>query len=206
MSMGFVGIILNFVVVKVEALSMCGLAAMGGVVITLSTGLQLCLWIVVTMKVMEASVGDYGSDMDIKRQSGLSAGIDHEKASRSLKDVIAYIPAAEANHNSALQRLREHDVKQLMLPIHQSEDQVVLGETSLSFALSVAHSRVKRIRKNVAAQQSALVDVWVPLVEPLFVENLMGAAVPLTEFQSLLQLQLLYLLPLLQQAQFLLLL
>nr|GEX05414.1 hypothetical protein [Tanacetum cinerariifolium] len=33
---GFVGIILNFVVVKVEALSMCGLAAMGGVVITLS--------------------------------------------------------------------------------------------------------------------------------------------------------------------------
>nr|GEW51890.1 hypothetical protein [Tanacetum cinerariifolium] len=42
-------------------------------------------------------------------QSGLSAGIDHEKASRSLKDVVAYIPAAEADYNSALQRLRDVD-------------------------------------------------------------------------------------------------
>ncbi|GJY74498.1 hypothetical protein Tco_0478929 [Tanacetum coccineum] len=33
------------------------------------------------------------------------------------------------------------NVEQLMLPIHRSEDQVVLGETSLSFALSVSHSR-----------------------------------------------------------------
>ncbi|GKA25348.1 hypothetical protein Tco_0711457 [Tanacetum coccineum] len=67
------------------------------------------------------------------------------------------------------------DVKQLMLPIHRSKDQVVLGETSLSFSLSVAHSRVEKIRENGAVQRSALVDVWVPLVEPLSAENLMGA-------------------------------
>ncbi|GKF15526.1 hypothetical protein Tco_0056988 [Tanacetum coccineum] len=65
--------------------------------------------------------------------------------------------------------------EQLRLPIHRSEDQVVLGETSLSFSLSVTHSRVERIRENVAAQRSALADVWVLLVDPLSVENLMGA-------------------------------
>nr|GFA77203.1 hypothetical protein [Tanacetum cinerariifolium] len=32
------------------------------------------------------------------------------------------------------------DIEQLRLPLHRSEDQVVLGETSLSFSLSVTHS------------------------------------------------------------------
>ncbi|GJX66610.1 hypothetical protein Tco_0300953 [Tanacetum coccineum] len=68
------------------------------------------------------------------------------------------------------------DVEQLMLSIHRFEDQVVLGETSLSFALSVSHSRVKKIKENITAQRSAFIDVWVPLVEPLSAENLMGAA------------------------------
>nr|GEV16323.1 hypothetical protein [Tanacetum cinerariifolium] len=68
------------------------------------------------------------------------------------------------------------DVEQLTLPIHRPEDQVVLGETSLSFTLSVAHSRVERIRENVAAQRSALIDIWFPLVDPLSTENLIGVA------------------------------
>ncbi|GKB29994.1 hypothetical protein Tco_0869395, partial [Tanacetum coccineum] len=42
-------------------------------------------------------------------QNGLSVGIDHEKAGRSLANVVAYNPAAEADYNSALQRLREVD-------------------------------------------------------------------------------------------------
>ncbi|GKA28212.1 hypothetical protein Tco_0714380 [Tanacetum coccineum] len=122
-------------------------------------------------------------------QSGLSAGIDHGKEGRSLADVVAYNPAAEADYNSALQRLHEVDFPFLVeLRSHKDssvedimnllrlEDQVVLGETSLSFALSIAHSRVEMIRENIAAQRSALVDVWVPLVEPLSAENLMGAA------------------------------
>ncbi|GKA51853.1 hypothetical protein Tco_0745049, partial [Tanacetum coccineum] len=122
-------------------------------------------------------------------QSGMSANIDHGKAGRSLADVVAYNPAAEADYYSALQRLRESpladapgmsdlqpDVEQLMLPIHRPEDQVVLGKTSLSFALSVSHSRVEKVRENILAQWSALVDVWVPLVDPLSAKNLMGAA------------------------------
>ncbi|GKC43920.1 hypothetical protein Tco_1061642 [Tanacetum coccineum] len=91
-------------------------------------------------------------------QDGLSASIDHEKAGRGLEDVDASIvdimnllrlesPLVDAPGMSHLQP----DVEQLTLPIHEHEDQVVLGETYLSFALSVAHSRVERIRKNVAA-------------------------------------------------------
>ncbi|GJS83591.1 hypothetical protein Tco_0750132 [Tanacetum coccineum] len=68
------------------------------------------------------------------------------------------------------------DMDQLMVPIHRSEDQAVLGSTSLSFALSVSHDRVERIRKNIAEHRSALAGVYVPLVEPLSVQNLTGAA------------------------------
>ncbi|GKB82027.1 hypothetical protein Tco_0948922, partial [Tanacetum coccineum] len=95
-------------------------------------------------------------------QDGLSAGIDHGKAGH----------LTDAPGMSDLQP----DVEQLTLPIHRPKDQVVLGETSLSFALSVTHSRVERIRKNVAAQRSALIDVWVPLVDPLSAKSLIGEA------------------------------
>ncbi|GJR39975.1 hypothetical protein Tco_1215659 [Tanacetum coccineum] len=67
------------------------------------------------------------------------------------------------------------DEDQPMVPIHRSEDQAVLGSTSLSFALSVSHDRVERIRKNIAEHRSALAGVYVPLVEPLPVQNLTGA-------------------------------
>ncbi|GJY43374.1 hypothetical protein Tco_0431587 [Tanacetum coccineum] len=68
------------------------------------------------------------------------------------------------------------DVDQLMVPIHRSEDQAVLGSTSLLFALSVSRDRVERIRKNITEHRSALTGVYVPLVEPLSVQNLTGAA------------------------------
>nr|GEW47966.1 putative transposase (putative), gypsy type [Tanacetum cinerariifolium] len=150
----------------------------------------------------------------LRDQDGLSTGIDHGKAGRTLADVVAYNSATKVDYNSALQRLHEvdfsllaklkshkdanvedimnllrlegplvdapimndlqPDVDQLMLPVHRTEDQVVLGETSLSFALSVTHSRVERIRENVAAKRLALIGVWTPLVDLLSVENLVG--------------------------------
>nr|GEV31576.1 hypothetical protein [Tanacetum cinerariifolium] len=146
----------------------------------------------------------------------LSADIDHGKAGRSLEDVAAYNPSAEANYTSTLQSLREvgfpllaelkshkdastknvidllrlegplvdaprmsdlqSNIEQLKLPIRHPEDQVILGETYLLDALDVTHSHIKKIRENVAAQRSALIGVWTPLVDPLFVENLVGAA------------------------------
>ncbi|GJR73887.1 hypothetical protein Tco_0086252 [Tanacetum coccineum] len=106
-------------------------------------------------------------------QDGLSAGIDHRKAGRSLTDVVAYNPAAEADYNSVLQRLCEVDFS-LLAELKSHKDAMVLGETSLSFALSITLSRVERIRENVAAKQSALIGVWTPLVDRLSVENLTG--------------------------------
>ncbi|GKA69603.1 hypothetical protein Tco_0775667 [Tanacetum coccineum] len=130
-------------------------------------------------------------------QDGLAAGIDHGRAGRSLVDIVAYNPSAEANFNSSLQELREvdfrlladlkshkdasiedvmnllrlespladalgmdslqPDIEQLKVPIHRSKDQVVLGETSLSFILSVSYSRVERIRANIAAERVSTV-------------------------------------------------
>ncbi|GJQ89726.1 hypothetical protein Tco_0000865 [Tanacetum coccineum] len=81
-------------------------------------------------------------------------------------------PLVDAPRMSDLQP----DVDQLMVPIHRSEDQAVLGSTSLSFALSVSRDRVERIRKNIAEHRSALTGVYVPLVEPLTIQNLTGAA------------------------------
>ncbi|GJR33741.1 hypothetical protein Tco_1209425 [Tanacetum coccineum] len=68
------------------------------------------------------------------------------------------------------------DIEQLKVLIHMSEDQVVLGETSLSFDLSVSHSRVEQIRANIAAERLTLPDVWTPFSKPLSVQNLIGAA------------------------------
>nr|GEX31728.1 hypothetical protein [Tanacetum cinerariifolium] len=79
-------------------------------------------------------------------------------------------PLADAPGMSDLQP----DVEQLMLPNHRPKDQKVLDKTSLSFSLSASHSRVEKIRENISAQRSALVDVWVPLVDPLSSKNLMG--------------------------------
>ncbi|GKD52439.1 hypothetical protein Tco_1281415 [Tanacetum coccineum] len=57
-------------------------------------------------------------------------------------------PLADAPGMDSLQP----DVEQLRIPIYRSEDQVVLGETSLSFSLGVSYSRVERIRANIAVE------------------------------------------------------
>ncbi|GKE20609.1 hypothetical protein Tco_1432121, partial [Tanacetum coccineum] len=111
-------------------------------------------------------------------QDGLEAGIDHGKHGRNLEDLVAYNPSAEEDYNSSLQEDSCACSLTLinLVPIHRSKDQVVLGVTSLSFALSVSHSRVERIMQNVMEHRSALADVYVPLVNPLSIQNLTGAA------------------------------
>ncbi|GKA37172.1 hypothetical protein Tco_0723737 [Tanacetum coccineum] len=63
-----------------------------------------------------------------------------------------------------------------MLPIHRLEDLVVIGETSLSFSLDLAHARVQRIRGDIAYRRLSLSNALVPLIEPLSSENLVGEA------------------------------
>ncbi|GJY50798.1 hypothetical protein Tco_0441645 [Tanacetum coccineum] len=103
-------------------------------------------------------------------QDGLSASIDHGKAeaprggfpftcrtkhSQGCKYCGYYgsAPPGKSPCDALGMSDLQPDIEQLTLPIHRPGDQVFLGETFLSFALSVAHSRVKRIRENVPAQR-----------------------------------------------------
>nr|GEU90863.1 hypothetical protein [Tanacetum cinerariifolium] len=60
------------------------------------------------------------------------------------------------------------------VPIHHSPDQRVVGASALSLSLEVSHSRVKKMRENIANHVSALRGVFVPLSEPLSATALEG--------------------------------
>ncbi|GKE91792.1 hypothetical protein Tco_1572887 [Tanacetum coccineum] len=61
-----------------------------------------------------------------------------------------------------------------MVPIHRLEDQVVIGEISLSDSLEVAHNHVQRLKGDAIACRLSFTDAMVPLVEPLSVRSLTG--------------------------------
>nr|GEX12292.1 hypothetical protein [Tanacetum cinerariifolium] len=65
-------------------------------------------------------------------------------------------------------------VDQLMVPIHHSPDQRVVGASALTFSLEVSNSRVKKIRENISNHVSALRGVFVPLSKPLSAMALEG--------------------------------
>nr|GEV93629.1 hypothetical protein [Tanacetum cinerariifolium] len=65
-------------------------------------------------------------------------------------------------------------VDQLMVLIHHSPDQRVVGASALTFSLEVSNSRVKKMRENIANHVSALCGVFVPLSEPLSATALEG--------------------------------
>ncbi|GKD34284.1 hypothetical protein Tco_1249793 [Tanacetum coccineum] len=94
----------------------------------------------------------------------------------SIADIMGLLhlegPIAETPEASHLQP----SPHQLMFPIHRLEDQVVIGETSLSFSLDVANARVQRLKGNAASKRLSISDALVPLIEPLSVENLVGEA------------------------------
>nr|GEU30046.1 putative transposase (putative), gypsy type [Tanacetum cinerariifolium] len=58
-------------------------------------------------------------------------------------------------------------VNQLMVPIHHSPDQRVIGASALSLSLEVSHSRVKKMIENIAKHVLALRVVFFPLSAPL---------------------------------------
>nr|GEX83839.1 hypothetical protein [Tanacetum cinerariifolium] len=63
---------------------------------------------------------------------------------------------------------------QLMVPIHHSPDQRVVGASALSLSLDVSYSQVRKIRENIASHVSALRGVFVPLSEPVSAAALEG--------------------------------
>ncbi|GKE26441.1 hypothetical protein Tco_1441825 [Tanacetum coccineum] len=127
-------------------------------------------------------------------QDGLAAGITHSKEGRVLTDVnvnFALLAELKFNKDSSVETLMnilrleetlaemlglnesQPHVDQLMVPIHHSLDQTVVGTTALSITLDVSSSRVRRIKDNIANHRSALRDVFIPLAEPLFTAVLM---------------------------------
>nr|GEW95857.1 hypothetical protein [Tanacetum cinerariifolium] len=57
-------------------------------------------------------------------------------------------------------------VDQLMVPIHHSQDQCVIGSSALSLSLEVSSSRVQS-KENIVDHVSALCGVFVPLSKPI---------------------------------------
>nr|GEU94063.1 hypothetical protein [Tanacetum cinerariifolium] len=131
--------------------------------------------------------GAIGRAIDKGMQDRLAEGIDHGKARRGLVDMESQKDASMVNimgllhlDGLAAETLEADHLqpspKQLMLPIHRLVDQVVIGETSLSFSLDVVYARVRRIQGDATSQCLSIIDAMVPLIEPLSAENLIGEA------------------------------
>ncbi|GJZ24907.1 hypothetical protein Tco_0562366 [Tanacetum coccineum] len=123
--------------------------------------------------------GAIGRAIDKGMQDGLASDFPLLAQLASYKDAsmsdlmdLLYLegPAVESLKANQLKPSPE----QLMLPIYLPKDQVVIGETSLSYSLDAIHARVQWIRGDVAAYRLSLYDVMVPLIEPLSDENLTG--------------------------------
>ncbi|GKA23429.1 hypothetical protein Tco_0709391 [Tanacetum coccineum] len=137
--------------------------------------------------------GAIGCAVNKGMQDGLAAGIDHGKAGRDLSMIEAYDPSTSKKDASIVDLMDSirlegplaeiHEAaelqpspKQLMLPIYRPKDDVVLGETSLSFSLQVLHSRVQRVKGEIIEKRLSLTDVMAPLAEPLSLKSLIGEA------------------------------
>nr|GEW04291.1 hypothetical protein [Tanacetum cinerariifolium] len=66
--------------------------------------------------------------------------------------------------------------EQLLFPIHRTEDNVVIEETSLSDSLDLVHAQVWKIKEGASSCHLSIYDVIGPLVYPLSPENLFGEA------------------------------
>nr|GEX54320.1 hypothetical protein [Tanacetum cinerariifolium] len=152
------------------------------VVVTLLSYKMTILLISEYLSTLGAAIG---KAVEKGMQDGLSTKITHGAEGRVLTDVAAYNPSAEADYLAALQRLQssakklgltksQPHVDQLMVPIHHSPDQRVIGASALSLSVDVSSSRVWMIKENIAKHRSALRDVFVPLTEPLSVTALTG--------------------------------
>ncbi|GKC19126.1 hypothetical protein Tco_1021276 [Tanacetum coccineum] len=117
-----------------------------------------------------------GLAIDKGMQTGFAAGIDHGKAERDLIEVVAYDTSVEgksfAETSKGIQLQPSYE--QLFLPIHLSEDNTIIGETSLSDSLDVIHARVRKIKEGDSSLHLSISDAIVPLVGPLSSENLVG--------------------------------
>nr|GFC80752.1 hypothetical protein [Tanacetum cinerariifolium] len=122
---------------------------------------------------MEAMM-DIGCAVNKGIQDGLRAGVVDGKAGRDLSVIVAYDPSIEAKYVEAVNALGAVDFS--LLSELKPKDNVVLGETSLSFSLQVVHSRVQRVKGEIMEKRLSLTDVMAPLAEPVSSQSLIGEA------------------------------
>ncbi|GJR21224.1 hypothetical protein Tco_0969751 [Tanacetum coccineum] len=134
-----------------EELYPCFLTTISGRRWILTHGLKLVLLKCLQSSEYLRALGEtIGCAINKGMQDGLKEWIDHGKARRDLSVIEAYDPSAKAKYVDAVNALRtgplakipgaeelQPSLEQLMLPINRAEDDVVLGETSLSFPLQV---------------------------------------------------------------------
>ncbi|GKD50908.1 hypothetical protein Tco_1279884 [Tanacetum coccineum] len=121
-------------------------------------------------------------------QDGLEAGIDHGKHGRNLEDLVAYNPSAEEDYNSSLQELCAVDFS-LRVELKSQKDTSVETimdllrlESPLANApgMSDLQPDIDQLSSHSSVERSSgpwpLADVYVPLVNPLSIQNLTGAA------------------------------
>ncbi|GJQ96260.1 hypothetical protein Tco_0007399, partial [Tanacetum coccineum] len=117
-------------------------------------------------------------------QDGLAAGIEHGAHGRSLEDLVAYNPSVEEDYNAVLQELRSVDFALLAeLKSHKDASvETIMNLLRLEIPLVDAPGMgdlqpdVDQLMVPIHEHRSALAGVYVPLVEPLSVQNLTGAA------------------------------
>ncbi|GJZ21871.1 hypothetical protein Tco_0558910 [Tanacetum coccineum] len=103
------------------------------------------------------------SELESKKDSSIVDLID----SLCLEGVLAEIPGAKNLQPS---------LEQLMLSIHEPEDNVVFAETSLSSSLEIVNLRVQRFREEAKEKRLSLTNVMTHFVEPLSSKSLTGEA------------------------------
>ncbi|GJZ84526.1 hypothetical protein Tco_0649865 [Tanacetum coccineum] len=111
--------------------------------------------------------------VDKGMKDGLVASIEHGKAGRTLSNVAAYNPSADADYVAAVSTLRDVDFSLLDLLVSQKDASIA----DIMYSL-------RRIRRDTEARRLSLFDAMVPFIEPLSSENLLGEAstfgVPIT--------------------------
>nr|GEW73558.1 nonaspanin [Tanacetum cinerariifolium] len=163
------------------------LSALGAVI---SKAVEMCMQEGLSVGITHGAEGRTLADV---AAYNLSAKTDYLSALQSLQNVnFSLIVELKSNKDASVDTimnlLRLDDAlaerlgltesqphaNQLMVPIHHSLDQRVVGAFALSLSLDVSHSRVRKIRENIASHVSALRGIFVPLSEPLSAAALEG--------------------------------
>ncbi|GJZ09740.1 hypothetical protein Tco_0544023 [Tanacetum coccineum] len=121
-------------------------------------------------------------------QYGLVVGINHWKAGRGLVDVATYNPSTEANYVSAVNALHAMDFH-LLAQLESQKDASIADIMGLLHLEGPAVETLKAsqlqpspeqlmlsIHRDVASCHLSLSEAMIPLIEPLFSENLVSEA------------------------------